>query len=318
MLEANSLTGVLAFFFYEHRYLSIPELGRLELSGDFYSLIDENQVHILPKGSISFISNPSEPPDPQLVEYITSRTRKMEALAIADLNSISNLAKEMLNMRQSYTFPGIASLSLDFRRNFIVTPEKLFSTPHYAKGSASAEMFKHAPREDSLQENEIYSSGNHRTFGSAIIVIICVLIVAALVYFLFLHKEPNSQGIVNNTENKTSLDPDKSGENPQSSDLAKAATSSNSLTGNSQKPSLSNNDLLHYEVVFEEADSARAFRRYNQLTKWGHKIILKTQDSVHYTLAVSITSVATDTTTIKDSMQIFYGRPVYIRYLSVR
>ena len=101
MSETNSLTGLLAFFFYEHGHLSIPNLGRMELSGDSSPQTDENHLHTFPKGSISFIPNPSENLDPELVEYITSRTRKMEALAVADLNSISDVAKEMLNMRQS-------------------------------------------------------------------------------------------------------------------------------------------------------------------------------------------------------------------------
>lgn len=305
MSETNSLTGLLAFFFYEHGHLSIPNLGRMELSGDSSPQTDENHLHTFPKGSISFIPNPSENLDPELVEYITSRTRKMEALAVADLNSISDVAKEMLNMRQSYTFPGIATITPDFRQHFIVTPEKLLSAPHHPKKQASADIFRQDVKENPLQGNEIHSAGAHRTFGGAIIVIICVLIVAALVYFLFLNKEGSTSHMVANT--------DKSTMTPRHS--AKPA-SPDTLASNMKHPALSDNGLLTYEVVFEQADSARAFRRYTQLTGWGHKIILTTTDSVHYSLAVPITGIAADTAHIKDSIRVLYGHPVYIRHLS--
>lgn len=305
-METNSLTGLLAFFFYEHRYLSIPELGRLELSGDSSPQIDETHLHTFPKGSISFIPNPSENADPVLVEYITSRTRKMKALAVADLNSISDAAKEMLNMRQSYTFPGIATITPDFRTNFVVTPERLLSAPHHPKKPIAGEMFRQ-DAEGPLQENQIHSTGVHRTFGGAIIVIICVLIVAALVYFLFLNKGGNISHVADNTD-KSTMTPHHSMK-PASPDT---------VASNVQNPTLPDNGLFNYEVVFEQADSARAFRRYSQLTGWGHKIILMTTDSVHYSLAVSVTGIAADTARIKDSIRVLYGHPVYIRYLSSR
>lgn len=307
MSETNSLTGLLAFFFYEHRYLSIPELGRMELSGDSSPQTDENHLHTFPKGSISFIPNPSENPDPELVTYITSRTRKMEALAVADLNSISEVAKEMLNMRQSYTFPGIATITPDFKENFIVTPEKLLSAPHHLRKQAPVDMFRQNVKEDPLPETGIHSAGAHRTLGGTIIAIICVLIVAALVYFLFLNKGGGASRVADNTDKPTMT--------PRH---AIKPVSPDTLAVNRQKPILSDSGLLNYEVVFEQADSAKAFRRYSQLTNWGHKIILKTTDSVHYSLAVPITGIAADTAHIKDSIRVLYGHPVYIRYLSSR
>lgn len=315
MLETNSLTGLLAFFFYEHKYLSIPDLGRLELSGGASPQMDDSHQHTFPKGSISFILNSSEKPDPELVAYITSRTRKMEALAIADLNSIADAAKEMLNMRQSYTFPGIATITPDFRGNYIITPEKLLSAPHHARKQTAAEMFRQDVKEDLLQENEIHSAGTHRTFGGTIIAIICVLIVAALVYFLFLHKESNASLAVNNASDKAVQERHvpPTGQHPSTH-----ADSPSTPSGDVQEPSVLGNGLLNYEVVFEEADSARAFRRYDQLTGWGHKIIMKTKDSLHYSLAVPVTGMAADTAAIKDSIRILYGHSVYIRYLSSR
>lgn len=315
MLETNSLAGVLAFFFYEHGYLSIPEFGRLQLSGDSSPQMDENHLHVFPKGSISFISNPSEKPDTELIEYITSRTRKMKTLAISDLTFISDSAKEMLNMRQSYTFPGIATIAPDPRGGFIVIPEKLLSAPHPSRKQVTADLFGQDSKGDIPQENEIHSSGGHRTFGGTIIAVVCVLVVIALVYFLFLHKAGNASRIVSNTND--TIVPGNSVSREESRHPVKGL-SPDTVANYTRESAISDRGLLNYEVVFEQADSARAFRRYNQLTGWGHKIIIKTKDSVNYTLAVSITSPVADTAAIKDSLRIFYGRPVYIRYLSPR
>jgi hypothetical protein len=312
MLETNSLTGLLAFFFYENRYLSIPALGRLELSGDSPPVPEESRQHAFPKGSISFVSNQSEPLDPVLVEYITSRTRKMKALAVADLNSVSDLAKEMLNMRQSYTFAGIATIIPGIHGDFIVTPEKLLSAPQHVNRQTASEMFRQEIKEDPLHEKEVHSSGGRRTFGGAIIVIICILIVVTLVYFLLPHEETNSPRMATNEKNDHVVQsPDSVGADPSRSEKA---ASPDSLAKNVRSPSLSDTGMLHYEVVFEEADSARAIRRYNQLTGWGHKIIMRTKDSSVYSLAVPVTGAAADTTTIKDSIRVLYGHPVYIRY----
>lgn len=312
MLETNSLTGLLAFFFYENRYLSIPSLGKLELSGDSPPVTDEGRFHAFPKGSISFVPNASEPLDPVLVEYITSRTRKMKALAVADLNSVSDLAKEMLNMRQSYTFSGIATIMPGIHGDFTVTPEKLLPAPQHVSRQTAGEMFRQDIKEDPLHEKEIHSSGGRRTFGGTIIAVICILVVVALVYFLLLHKETNSPRIATNEKNDHIVQRTDS----VASDPGRSvkAVSPDSLAKNMQNPSLSDTGMLHYEVVFEEADIARAIRRYNQLTGWGHKIIMRTKDSSTYSLAVPVTGAAADTTFIKDSIRVLYGRPVYIRY----
>ncbi|HEX5553762.1 MAG TPA: hypothetical protein VFX43_10985 [Chitinophagaceae bacterium] len=304
MFDENSLTVLLASFFYDHGYLDLPELGRFELKEGTMPAMDEHQGHrVLPPGSISFTYNPREQVDPELIGFITSRSRKMKALAISDLGSMADAAKEMLNLGQSYTFTGIATILPSTHGNFEVVPDRIFPNllsdkppSKQTHKTASPEMVHQGELNPIIREGRIHSPGERRTIGSLIITGICVVIVALLVYFLFFNKTASSGDTL----------PVEAASHPVSSDTAAAG----------RAVPVPDDGLLHYEVVFEHANRERALQRYRQLTGWGHRIILRTKDSVSFNLAVPVASLSADTTAVKDSIQVLYGHPVYIRYLS--
>lgn len=314
MLDSNSLTGLMASFFYDHRYLSIPGVGNLHLSEEgAAALTEENHHHTFPPGSISFVRNAREETDPELIEYITARTRKIKALAIADVDSFAGSAKEMLNMRQSYTFPGIATLAPDLHGVIQVFPEKPLLAAYHVKQN----LKEHHPAEVTgslMSDSIVHSERGHRTFGGALIGVISVLIVAGLVYFLFL--VPGSQDKESAIKPEKHFIPDPAEVKDQTPSPAQK-TPEPALTPKVNSENLDSGGT-RYEIVFEEADSTRAFWRYRQLTGWGHKIILHTADSLHYTLAVPYNGPASDTAAAKDSIRILYGHPVYIRSLFSR
>lgn len=288
----NSLHALLAFFFYENGYLEIPALGRFELSEQVARGSGQAEGRAFPEGSIRFTYNSRQAHDDKLIDYIMKRTRKMRALAISDLDSMADLVKEMLNLSQSYTFPGIGTLVPVFSGTYEVIPVPLISGPALVNPTAPPAVHQ-GELNPVIREGKVHSAGNHRTWGGVIIILVCLIIIGLLLYFYFSHggKAPEMEVEVH-----------KEMQVPAPRDSAKADT-------------MPRNGLLHYEVIFEQAGYDRALYRYRQLTGWGHPVILHTTDSVHFFLAVKVTSAASDTGRIKDSVRALYGHPVSIQYL---
>jgi len=289
MFEEHNLTDLLASFFYEKGYVRIPHLGTLRLPEGSVHALDNR--HELP-GPVSFEYDPGQQEDPELVDFITDRTRKMRALAVSDLLSLADQAREMLNMGQSYTLRSLATLSPDGRGGFSVVRDK---SPFQLTPKTKEPAFNttHKPP---VREGRIHSTGSRRTAAGVLMTAICIGIGALLVYFLFFHRQspgtrtPEDSGI------------------PRPAEVEEA-------TGGGADASANADGLLHYEAVFEHAIGERALARYRQLTSWGHQIVLHTDDSVHYSLAIRFTTPATDTTAVKDSIALLYGHPVNIRLL---
>jgi hypothetical protein len=292
MLEENSLTILLASFFYEHRRLGIAGLGHLMLREGAAPVPDERGQPRFPEGSILFTYDPQERDDPELIDYITERSRKMRALATSDVSSVAAAARELLNIGQSYTFTGIAKLMPLGNRKFQVVPTPIFPNLLENKGTPVKPPPK-IPLPRPAREAHVYSGVRSRSLGGVAILGICVAAAAVLVYFLF---------FTGHGPRATSMEPQ--------SAYSAAVPDTMAPIGKAE-----DDGLLHYEVIFEHAGRDRALQRYHQLTGWGHDIILHTRDSVRYTLAVPVATAPSDTEAVKDSIRILYGHPVYIRYM---
>jgi hypothetical protein len=292
MLEENSLTILLASFFYEHRRLAVAGLGRLMLGEEATPVSDEHGQLRFPGGSIVFIFDPNEKDDPGLIDYITDRSRKMRALAASDVSSVAAAARELLNIGQSYTFTGIAKLMPLGNRKFQVVPTPVFPNLLENRG-APVKPAPRTPLPRPPRAARVYSGARSPSMGGLAILAICVAAAAVLVYFLFFTGRSQTAG--------------SAGQQPA---YSSAVADTVAPLGN-----MENDGLLHYEVIFEHAGRDRALQRYRQLTGWGHDVVLHTSDSVRYTLAIPVATAAADTEAVKDSIRVLYGHPVYIRYL---
>lgn len=290
MFEEHTLTDLLASFFYEKGYVSIPKLGTLRLEhGADPAPANHREA---PRGAVSFDYRPDEPEDPDLVDFITERTRKMRALAVSDLLSLSDQAREMLNMGQSFTLRSLATLVPNGKGGFTVDPDK--SPFHLSVKGKDPPAFNTA-RKPPVREGRIHSSGSRRTASGVLMTTICVCLGALLMYFLFFHTQPSptTKGI----EGSGPVSP--TGDTPVASGHSIPAS----------------DGMLHYDAIFERAKGDRALARYRKLTAWGHPILLQTTDSIHFQLAIRFRTPARDTSAVKDSISRLYGHPVDIRLL---
>lgn len=83
----------------------------------------------------------------------------------------------------------------------------------------------------------------------------------------------------------------------------------------SQHPAAS--DSIHYDIVFASYNNKdRALHQYRKMRNWGHPVVLYTQDSIIYKLAMPFTSLPDDTTVNLVNMMKLYGGKTYIEYNS--
>lgn len=300
MVSGHTLHRWLAIYFYEHKQLSIPHMGRFKLVGEMPIPSSHHLAGLLPEGCVEFTPNWNQQTDPELIDFITSQTHKMKALALADLESLSHQAQEMINIGQPYSFEGIATLSKDTHGNWELIPGRFI--PEWSRAADTANSALHespaVPQATSTLRVP-FLMWNRRSW---IILLLAVILAAGAVYF-WRHRSKSAIPAAHTASSSTGI--------------SRSNTSGTSIRSLSPDQIRSSGtgfpDTLHYEVVFETAQFARAYRRYKQLSTWGAHVVLRTRDSITYTLATPFATPAIDSTHMKDSISRLYGRKVYIR-----
>jgi len=312
----KSLADLLTIYLYEKRYLSLPKLGRFVVS-DEEDLSKPESIEFtrIPKGLIQFNYNSEEDTDTELIRYITDHTRKMQSLALADLFTFTDQARQMLNLLQPVSFPGIGTVGKESDNEIsfepgIYRPELLSDTADYTQQTNFSSMSSTSTQTSSSSSSGSVANRPNRSAGGMLVIFICIIIAGVLVYFIFSNKGED-------TNDRMSTQVENSGDSTVQSNQLKKGQKLKQNKKQARWTSVppKKKGEIHYQVVFEHGvDSSRAFRKYRQLTGWGHLVVVTTQDSIHYDVAIPTSSLVSDTTKMKDSIRILYGRPTTIRY----
>lgn len=298
MVSGHTLHRLLAIYFYEHKQLSIPHMGQFKLVGELPIPSHHHLAELLPEGSVEFQVNWNQQADPELLEFITSQTHKMKALALADLESLSHQAQEMINIGQPYSFEGIGTLSKDAHGTWELSPGRLIPELNRKEPGIPAQLYETPAELQAASDSQSPSRQNWLRIGPFAILAAVLLAGATYLWMRGHHSSPSSP--LTSTSHV-------------SSHVASIPHTDSSVSPDQLRLSTPSTDTLHYEVVFETAHFARAFRRYKQLSAWGAHVVLTTRDSVNFTLATPFATPAADSLHMKDSIAALYGRQVYIR-----
>jgi len=114
---------LLAQYLYTYKRLDLPGLGTFLLDSSTV-LEPESNKKIIPVNleGVSFENMPSIKESPELIQFISSQTGKIKALASADLNSYLGQAQQFLNIGKPFLFEGIGSLTKIRSGEFSFTP----------------------------------------------------------------------------------------------------------------------------------------------------------------------------------------------------
>lgn len=285
------LAPVLAQYLATHKVLSLPGLGTFHADNTYNPEVDYSK-----KGTslldISF--EPTKPSglDEELIVFVAQQTGKMKILAESDIRSQTEGVIDFLNTGKPYFLAGIGTLTKKMDGSFEFHKEKFLHTEKEKK--------KPIPitEKNSVPQSYIDESRKpRRTRPAAIIGAVCLVAVAAVIWFYTQNKEKNDgniEEVVTTSNNNTT---------PATGDSAAPAT---------PQPAAVTPPSDSYKYILEIAKQPRASKRFNQLKTIKWPIEMETADSVSYKLFIKLPAANADTTRIKDSLSALSGRKVWI------
>ena len=275
--------------FYNTGEVTLQGMGTFKLSPDFVAPKENDKDAQIPDNAISFQYNARATEDEALINFIVQQTRKMKALAAADLDSYLVLGKQFLNIGKPFKFEGMGMLVKTQQGDLEFTKGNSFHTKMEISPAALKEKTENP--EISFASESKPAAGNKKGLLVAALLIGLGLIGTTAWYFLM--KKNNTENIAVTPAIKT--------------DTAKNVIVKRDTVALTATKQTVAGDGYSFKVVFmQTADSAAAVSRMNALTKRGHKIIMYSKDSLFYRLAEPFTRSLADTTHIKDSLNRYY------------
>ena len=285
--------------FYSAKEVTLQGMGTFTLSPDFVMPMENDKDAVIPENSINFQYNPRATEDEALINFIVQQTRKMKALASADLDSYLVLGKQFLNIGKPFPIEGLGLLVKNQQGEYQFTQGHSFNS----KSEAIPADLKEKMETDDISfasESKSSSNGKKRLLIAAIVIAIGMTGAVAW-YFLVKNK--------NKPEQLTEAPAVK----PDPTPVAKVVPdSSNKKPDSTITAPVINNPGYNFKVVIKNYPSLLlAQKAYDRLTSYGHKLILYTADSVTYKVALTLNRPLADTAIVRDSVKrlLFGGNP---------
>ena len=267
---------------YSSKKIALQGIGVFSLDSSVSLPADSEKGVVIPMHAIVFEYNPKVGEDEALINAIVKHTKKIYPLASADLDSFLMLGRQFLNIGKPFIIEGLGTLDKAQTGELVFIPGQ-FITPRIE-----------APK--ALKENETeeksglfpdYNSEVKSSSTKVILIIIAILILGlgGWAAYHFLNKKTD-QDVVNETQ-------------PVQTNSDSVVAKKDSVV--TQPPV--KNDGYTFKIVFKETnDKGEAEKTFNKYKKFGHKVIMYTDDSVMYKVAEPFTLPLSDTTHIKDSL----------------
>lgn len=282
--------------FYNSKEVTLQGMGTFKLSGDFVMPKENDKDAEIPEHAISFQYNGRATEDDALIQFIVQQTRKMKALAAADLDSYLALGKQFLNIGKPFIIEGMGMLLKNQQGELEFTKGSSWQTKVEASPAALKEKtgnpeisFASETKSDTGQKNK-----KAVLLGSGILLL--GLMAAAAWYFMFRknNTETEAPAAVVNVDSVKTITP-----------ITDSVKTDSTVTL-PVKPVAADGGYSFKVVFMVSRDSAAAVRRMNDLVRREHKVIMYKADSVRFKLAEPFTLPLSDTTRVKDSLNSFY------------
>lgn len=274
------LSHLLSQFLFSQKQISLAGIGRFS--------VDDS-------GTISFEQDKSVKEDPVLVNYLSEQSGKMKSLMAADLDSYLELARQFLNIGKPYLFEGIGTLAknkfgkFDFEQSNSLVEKK---EPVEGRDTTST-------TENSFTDyQEMFSPKKSKALTTKKIVtwFIGIAGISLAVFGGYL--------VYTKTKNKKITAPTQQGPTTPVVNTPTPVKPKDSIPATTTLPDSS----TLYRFVIETAGRERAFKRFSDLKSYGLDIKMDTRDSVLFKLYFLKQAKPSDTSSIKNSLAISYGR----------
>jgi hypothetical protein len=294
---------LLAQYLYTYKRLDLPGLGIFSLDSSVVLETESNKRNTpVNLEGVSFENMPSIKEAPELIQFISSQTGKIKALASADLISYLGEAQQFLNIGKPFLFEGIGSLTKIRSGEFAFTPGPAIALSIKEVSAIASRPDPSAEKTNTDYKSVFYQRKVKKTWQKPVAIILLVAGLGLAIWGGFtVYKRT--------TANNNKLPVKKQKENPvqvadtaikqtDSLDVPKsiAVTPSATTTGN-------------FKFVIETAGKERALARYNKLKGFGLDVQIETRDSSVFKLFFVLPAVIADTARMLDSLRGIYTPP---------
>lgn len=300
------LAPLLAQYLYIHKRLDLPGLGTFFLDPSV-TIEQENSRQAKPPviDGITFENNTALKESPGLIQFISSQTGKIKALAAADLESHLGLAQQFINIGKPFLFDGIGNLSKIRSGEFIFSPGQVLAEK-FIEQQAKEINRGDASEEATVDYKSVFYTPKPKMKWAKPVTILLLLVGVGLAiwggYTVYKRTSANEETMVSTTDsnkdngNETILLPDSVVVTPKDS----VVVTTQRLPAGTVK------------FILETANAGRAFPRFNKLKTFQWNVQLETKDSLSYKIFMLLPVAAADTARVLDSLSMLNGRRVFI------
>lgn len=311
------LAPLLAQYLYTNKRLDLPGIGTFRLDPHSAPEPENTKSARAIPGQVSF-ENKQVREAPDLISYISEQTRKLKALAAADLDSHIELIQQFLNIGKPFLLEGIGNLvkiksgELAFTSGQVM-PESMkdYSAREISSTSSTVESFTD-------YRKAINQRGERNKFRKPVIGLLALAGIALAIwggYTVYKKNNPPAQEdlTIQTASVLTSLPA------VQVADSTSQADTTNQTTTNTSDNATAIGNVAatspvtapgKIRYILENATAKRAFERYARLKTFFWPVQMVTKDSINYTLYLDIPSTYADTSRINDSLTALNGRKV--------
>lgn len=293
---------LLARHLYNAKTLTLQGIGTFSLPADFVLPGENDKITEIPQGAISFTQNAKATEDADLINFIVQHSRKMKALASSDLDSFISLGTQFLNIGKPFKLDGIGMLEKNQLGEYLFTQ---YGQIVSAKAEEAPVQIKEKREDDfSFSKEESKTNGNTKKIIVTLLAAVVLAGAGWAVWYFFINKKEVPQTV------QQTVAPTFNNTDTAKKDSLAVSQKPDSVTATAA--TTADNSSYTFKVVIKNYPSlAIAQKRYDKLTGYGHKLIMYTNDSVTYKVAMPFTLPLSDTAYVVDSVRkkLFGGNP---------
>jgi hypothetical protein len=309
------ISDLLSQYLYQTKELVLEGFGVFHLDPSV-NIGDSKEPQQVYQG-ITFENNNKVKSTPELIDFLVQHSGKMKPLAISDLDAFLMTGRELLNLGKPLILNGIGTLTGIRQQNLEFTPGPFIPVRLEREG-----QFKERVQ---TSEDELFSSeelpGAQRSTASGrrVLLIVAASLVVLLagwgVYHVAFQRKAGTGSDTTNQIQPVEGDTPAAHKDTTSTTATPApvdSTQKKAPTQAMQAMSTVTGPVTFRVLIQTFSDADKAHRRLDSLRKWGHTVVLETQDSTHLSLLMPFSLPLSDTARVKDSLQDFFGRKVYV------
>jgi hypothetical protein len=293
---------LLVKYIYQNKKLSLEGFGTVTLTS---AVPDAEMIHKnrhIPVEGLSFEHNFRTTTDDNFVAFFAQQKGKIKPLAMSDIESHLQLARQLLNIGNPYIVDGIGSFEKQNNGSVLLVPG-FYAVPFSDNTALPGRLKERAeapPERRRGEEPEAGSGGLSNNVKRALILVLTILIVAVAGWFIW------SKFVGDPASNTTPVTPSSDTVSVLPAGLI-PATDTNAAVQQTSATAIPK-WKAYFRQITEKQDALKKFKMYA-----GNKtVMMETADSVTFKLYVLIESPVADTARKVDSLSKFFARSVRI------